>query len=153
MASGLLAQLDLTGKVVTGDALYAQRDLSQRVLEQDGDYFWVLKDNQPGVKEAVSLLFEQPPWGESFGAASQEGRRGRPVGKAAVVDLDSFEPLPGLARLGAGLLCGTDQEAQGTGRRWSGPTPSPACHRSVGTLCGCWRYGGGTGGSKTGCTG
>ena len=81
MASGLLAQLDLTGKVVTGDALYAQRDLSQRVLEQDGDYFWVLKDNQPGVKEAVSLLFDQPPWGESFGAASQEGRRGETGGK------------------------------------------------------------------------
>ena len=50
MASGLLAQLDLTGKVVTGDALYAQRELSLRVLEQGGDYFWVLKDNQPGVE-------------------------------------------------------------------------------------------------------
>ena len=32
LASGLLTQLDLTGKVVTGDALYAQRDLSLRVL-------------------------------------------------------------------------------------------------------------------------
>ena len=28
---------------------------------------------------------------------------------------DSLEPLPGLARLGAGLLRGTDQEAQGQG--------------------------------------
>ena len=63
MASGLLAQLDLKGKVVTGDALYAQRELSLRVLEQGGDYFWVLKDNQPGVKEAVSLLFDQPSLG------------------------------------------------------------------------------------------
>ena len=76
LASGLLAQLGLTGKVVTGDALYAQRELSLRVLEQGGDYFWVLKDNQPGVKEAVSLLFEQPPWGESFGYACQEDRHG-----------------------------------------------------------------------------
>ena len=76
LASGLLAQLDLTEKVVTGDALYAQRELSLRVLEQGGDYFWVLKDNQPGAKEAVSLLFEQPLWGESFGYACQEGRRG-----------------------------------------------------------------------------
>ena len=58
--------MDLSDKVVTGDALYAQRELSRRVLEQDGDYFWVLKDNQPGVKEAVSLLFEQPPWGREF---------------------------------------------------------------------------------------
>ena len=76
MASGLLAQLELKGKVVTGDALYAQRELSRSILEPGGDYFWALKDNQPGVKEAVSLLFEQPPWGESFGEACQEGRHG-----------------------------------------------------------------------------
>ena len=76
MASSLLAKLDLTGMVVTGDALYAQREMSLRVLEQDGDYFWVIKGNQPGVKEAVSLLFDQPPWGESIAEASREGRRG-----------------------------------------------------------------------------
>ena len=28
------------------------------------------------MKEAVSLLFEQPPWGESFAYTCQEGRRG-----------------------------------------------------------------------------
>ena len=62
--------------MVTGDALYCQRELSLRVPEQGGDYFWALKDNQPGMREAVSLLFEQPPWGESFDYACQEGRRG-----------------------------------------------------------------------------
>ena len=66
LASALLAQLELKGRVVTGDALYAQRELSLRVLERGGDYFWMLKDNQPGVREAVSLLFEQPPWGDNF---------------------------------------------------------------------------------------
>ena len=76
LASALLAQLELKGRVVTGDALYAQRELSLRVLERGGDYFWMLKDNQPGVKEAVSLLFEQPPWGESFAYACREGQRG-----------------------------------------------------------------------------
>ena len=34
--------------------------------------------------------------------------------------LDSFEPLPGLARLGAGLLYGTDQETQGKGDSGAG---------------------------------
>ena len=28
------------------------------------------------MREAVSLLFEEPPWGESFTYACQEGRRG-----------------------------------------------------------------------------
>ena len=49
LASNLLAQLELRKKVVTGDALYCQRELSLRVLEQGGDYLWALKDNQPRV--------------------------------------------------------------------------------------------------------
>ncbi len=76
MASGLLDQLELKRKVVTGDALYAQRELSRSILKRGGDYLWGLKDNQPGVKEAVSLLFEQPSWGERFAYAHQEGRHG-----------------------------------------------------------------------------
>ena len=76
LASALLAGLDLRGKVVIGDALYAQRELSRQVLDLGGDYFWGLKGNQPGMKEAVSLLFEQPPWGESFAYGCQEGRHG-----------------------------------------------------------------------------
>ncbi len=76
MATGLLARLELEGRVVTGDALYCQQELSLGVLEQGGDYFRVLKDNQPGVKEAVSLLFSEPPWGESFAEATREGWHG-----------------------------------------------------------------------------
>ena len=76
MASGLLAQLELKGKVITGEALYAQRALSRSILDQGGDYFWVVKDNQPGVREAVSLLFSEPRWGESIAEATQEGRHG-----------------------------------------------------------------------------
>ena len=72
----LLAQLDLSGKVVTGDALYAQRELSRQVVEQGGSYLWVVKDNQPRVKEAVSLLFAHPPWGEKFSKAAQRDSHG-----------------------------------------------------------------------------
>ena len=76
MATGLLVQLELEGMVVSGDTLCCQRKLSPRVLEQGGDYFWVLKDNRPGVKEAVILLLFGPPWGGSFAEATQEGRHG-----------------------------------------------------------------------------
>lgn len=76
MALALLGQLELGGKVVTGDALYTQRELSRRVVKGGGDYFWVIKDNQPGLKEAVSLLFAQPPWGEQFLEAKQAGSHG-----------------------------------------------------------------------------
>ena len=40
VAPGPLAQVKLAGRVVTGDALYAQRNLSRQVVEQGGGYFW-----------------------------------------------------------------------------------------------------------------
>jgi predicted transposase YbfD/YdcC len=76
VAPELLAQLELKGRVVTGDALYAQRGLSQQVVEGGGDYFWVVKDNQPTLREAIALLFADPPWGEEFSVAQQVGRHG-----------------------------------------------------------------------------
>ena len=44
-------ELELRKKVVTGDALYCQRELSLRVTGRG--LLGALKDNQPGVKEAV----------------------------------------------------------------------------------------------------
>ena len=49
VAPELLAQLELKGHLVTGDALYAQRGLSGQVVEQGGEYFWVVKANQPSA--------------------------------------------------------------------------------------------------------
>ena len=66
MAPELLARVDLTGRVVTGDALYAQKNLSRQVVKQGGDYFWVVKDNQPFLRTAIALLFAEPPWGEEL---------------------------------------------------------------------------------------
>ncbi|NNJ10394.1 ISAs1 family transposase [Chloroflexales bacterium ZM16-3] len=42
----LLKQLDLTGMVVVGDAMQAQRELSIQVVEAQGDYLWFVKENQ-----------------------------------------------------------------------------------------------------------
>ena len=35
-----------------------------------------MKDNQPDTLAAVALLFQDPPWGETFPEARQENRRG-----------------------------------------------------------------------------
>jgi predicted transposase YbfD/YdcC len=56
-APALLAQLDLTGVVVTGDAMHAQRDLSTQVVQAGGDYFWWVKENQPALLADLELLF------------------------------------------------------------------------------------------------
>ena len=66
MAPELLGQVDLAGRVVTGDALYAQKNLSRQVVKQGGDYFWVVKDNQPTLRADIALLFAEPPWGKRW---------------------------------------------------------------------------------------
>jgi predicted transposase YbfD/YdcC len=113
LATGLLAQLELKKRVITGDALYCQRNLSRKVLKQGGDYFWVLKDNQPGVKEAVSLLFKYPPWGEELANTRQEGRRGDRWERRrlwASAALNGYLDWPGL-----GQVCCVERT-----RRWKG---------------------------------
>lgn len=53
----LLAQLDLTGVVVTGDAMQTQRSLSTQIVEAGGDYLWFVKDNQPSLHQDIERLF------------------------------------------------------------------------------------------------
>lgn len=57
-APRLLQSIDLRGKVVSGDAMLAQRELSERVVEGGGEYVWTVKGNQPQLREDIATLFE-----------------------------------------------------------------------------------------------
>jgi predicted transposase YbfD/YdcC len=57
-APHVLKVLDLQGKIVTGDALLAQRTLSTLIVEAGGDYLWTVKDNQPQLRRDVEQLFQ-----------------------------------------------------------------------------------------------
>ena len=57
-APRLLKSIDLKGKVVTGDAMFAQRDLSRQIIEAGGHYLWTVKDNQAGLRSDIEALFE-----------------------------------------------------------------------------------------------
>jgi DDE_Tnp_1-associated/Transposase DDE domain len=54
----LLRTLVLKGRVVTGDAMFCQREVCEQILHQGGHYFFALKDNQPTLKEAVTAEFQ-----------------------------------------------------------------------------------------------
>ena len=58
VAPRLLKSIDLKGKVVTGDAMFAQRELSQQILEAGGDYLWTVKANQAHIRSEIEMLFE-----------------------------------------------------------------------------------------------
>lgn len=57
-APRVLQALDLRGKIVTGDALFAQRELSVQIVEGGGDYVWTVKANQPQLYQDIAQLFE-----------------------------------------------------------------------------------------------
>ena len=56
-APRLLEAIDLRSKVVSGDAMLAQRQLSAQVVEGGGEYVWTVKKNQPQLREDIATLF------------------------------------------------------------------------------------------------
>jgi predicted transposase YbfD/YdcC len=61
VAKAVLATLDVRGCVLTGDAMFAQRELSQQVRDGKGDYLWCVKENQHTLHAAIATLFATPP--------------------------------------------------------------------------------------------
>jgi len=59
-APEVVKSVNLNNKVVCGDAMQTQRDLSVAILGQGGHYLWFLKENQPAVLDDVAQ-FLQPP--------------------------------------------------------------------------------------------
>ena len=56
-APRLLETIDLRDKVVSGDAMLTQRELSRQVVERGGDYLWSVKDNQPQLRDDLATCF------------------------------------------------------------------------------------------------
>jgi predicted transposase YbfD/YdcC len=46
--------------VVTLDALFTYRHLAQLILDQEGDYPLLVKENQPGLRADIATLFAEP---------------------------------------------------------------------------------------------
>jgi hypothetical protein len=53
----LLAGLVLEGRLITGDAIFCQRDLSRQVLQAGGHYLWTVKENQPTLLADIRAAF------------------------------------------------------------------------------------------------
>jgi hypothetical protein len=63
--------LPLKGATVTGDAMFTHADVAQTVLNQGGDYFLFVKDNQKKLREELKEAFD----GELF-PPGMHGTRG-----------------------------------------------------------------------------
>ena len=108
-ARALLATLALDGALVTGDAIHAQAETAQLVLDRGGDYLFALKANRPAMLKAVAAFFADPPEPlESFETTDAdhgriETRRHRTSEHVHWLFGDRAEPgapaMPGLATL------------------------------------------------------
>lgn len=52
--------IPLDGVLVSGDAIFAQREIAENIIERKGDYLLTVKDNQPSLKQALLDAFEAP---------------------------------------------------------------------------------------------
>ena len=70
----LLKCLVQPGHVITGDAMFCQRDLCRQIVDDGGHYFFEVKDNQPDLREAIAAEF-QP----AFSPLDRKAAPGTPV--------------------------------------------------------------------------
>lgn len=56
---GALAEVDLAGKIVTGDALQTQRDVCEQIVQSGGNYLFPVKENPPTLLSDLRDAF--PP--------------------------------------------------------------------------------------------
>ena len=56
-AKRLLDRAEVKGKVVSGDAIFAQQELARQIVEKGGEYLWKLRANQGGLYHAAVAHF------------------------------------------------------------------------------------------------
>jgi hypothetical protein len=55
-ALSILKTIVLQGRLITGDAMFCQRELCQQIIDSGGDYLFVVKENQPDLKAAIGAV-------------------------------------------------------------------------------------------------
>ena len=96
----LLKALDLSGAVVTIDAMHTQDDTAQLILDGGGDYALTVKANRPKLLAVLKAL----PWKQVRSASATDTSRGRRITRTikvlqAPTDLPDWAGFPGAAQV------------------------------------------------------
>jgi predicted transposase YbfD/YdcC len=73
----LLERLELTGALVTIDAIGCQRDIAEAIRAKGADYLLALKDNWPTLADDVRLFFDREPASAFDTEVTVDGDHGR----------------------------------------------------------------------------
>lgn len=77
----LLNCLNLREKVVTCDAMFAQRELSVQIGEASRNYVWTVKDNQAALRQDIETLFQPEVIVKGFSPMLKNLRTARTIEK------------------------------------------------------------------------
>lgn len=80
-APKVLASLDLRGKIVMGDAMQTQRELSTQIIQDEGDFIWLVKDNQPQLRSDIEQWFAAETHVKGFSATAKDFQTAHTVNK------------------------------------------------------------------------
>ena len=83
VAPKLLKCLDLRHKIVVGDAMHTQCQLSIQIVEAGGNFVWVVKDNQAKTRQAIEQLFAPEHALPGLGCPPMDFRSAKTVEKQA----------------------------------------------------------------------
>jgi len=99
----------IAGKVVTGDALHTQKRLAQAIVDEQGDYVFPVKENQPALYKNIQALFAPEHPKPGFGKIQTDFLQAQKVNKGhgriekrtllASAMLNAYAAWPGLAQV------------------------------------------------------
>lgn len=100
----MLNLIPLEGKLVTGDAMFCQRELSQKIREKGSHWLWPVKANQPDLLETLTDAFATDgvsPLGTKARRRRASNRRGHHQGARSyrITNPDAKHRAAGLRRL------------------------------------------------------
>jgi len=76
-----LKMVDISQKVVTGDAMHTQRGLAAQIVEAQGNYVFPVKENQPQLHKSIRALFAPEYPKPGFGKIQTDFLRAQKVNK------------------------------------------------------------------------
>jgi predicted transposase YbfD/YdcC len=125
----LLDMLEVSGCIVTTDAMNCQVETAKKVIENDADYVFVVKDNQPRLLEAIQGLFDDPDemrWVDTDYDRTTDGNHGRIETRQCwttsdpeyVAYIGSLADWPGLQSIGMIEAKRTTKEGTSVKRRY-----------------------------------
>lgn len=80
-AARMVASMDLRDRIVMGDAMHTQREISVQITAAGGDYIWLAKDNQSQLRRDIEEWFEPETCVKGFSPVPKDFQTARTIDK------------------------------------------------------------------------